>query len=143
MSTFVRRKCGKEKIRQIGEDFGNCKFRRWNQGHGYRKVTERDRNPKTSHSGYNSKPKNLQEKIPQAKQSRSKPPPYSSSLSKKPPQNSQEIQEKSHKPLPSAISTPAFELPKQLPVTIIFAHPASTARCSTSSRSSSWTCFPW
>lgn len=26
---------------------------------GYRKVTERDRNPKTSHSGYNSKPKNL------------------------------------------------------------------------------------
>jgi hypothetical protein len=43
VSTFVRRKCGKEKTRQIGEEFGNYKFRRWNQGHGYRKVTERDR----------------------------------------------------------------------------------------------------
>ena len=54
---------------------------------GYRKVTERDRNPKTSHSGYNSKPKNYRKKHHKQSNQEANPLPTPPLLSqKKPPE---------------------------------------------------------
>lgn len=115
MSTFVRRKCGKEKIRQIGEEFGKYKFRRWNQGHGYGKVTERDRYLRTSHSGYNSKPKNSRKKYHKQSNQETPSPLLVFSLSKKTPPKFPRNPEKISQTSPLRHLNPRLRTPQTTP----------------------------